>query len=340
MVEKLEQYKNWMTNLSFFGYHKFIIDNIENLWNLTNYIGHSYSKYTEKNYQTKKEYTSINLDETIKLAQQFLTKYNFNINIRQMLENGTLNLNKNTSKITNDFYGTITDGTINYDKNNKIIITINLEETIYDSIILIHELIHYLNQPQDKRNEVSDLLTEAISYGAELIFCEDLKNTQYENVRDIHFKTIEKFLYKYAYNIYYIYKIIYLYKQTGDITEEKYNLIFNDNQYQNTMQKFDEYVENQGSIFHDTWYLFGVPLAIYLLEEYRIDNNNIQYLHILNENINNKTLNECLKLIKIDNFDIFKEKIKQSTETYKQLLDEICLKENHKKRDDIPSLLI
>lgn len=201
MVEKIEQYKNWMTNLSFFGYHKFIIDNIENLWNLTNYVGHSYSKYTENKYQTKNKFPNISLNETIELAQQFLTKHNFNINIRQMMENGTLILNKNTPKKTNDFYDIITDGTINYDKNNKIIINISLEETIYDSIILIHELIHYLNQPLGKRNEVSDLLTEAISYGAELIFCEDLKNTQYENVRDNHFKTIEKLLYSYAYNI-------------------------------------------------------------------------------------------------------------------------------------------
>lgn len=29
--EKLEQYKNWMCNLSFFNDHSFIIDNIENL---------------------------------------------------------------------------------------------------------------------------------------------------------------------------------------------------------------------------------------------------------------------------------------------------------------------
>ena len=48
--EKLEQYKNWMCNLSFFNNHSFIIENIENLWQLTNYIEFSFSKYIDDKY--------------------------------------------------------------------------------------------------------------------------------------------------------------------------------------------------------------------------------------------------------------------------------------------------
>ncbi len=324
--EKLEQYKNWMCNLSFFNYHSFIIDNIENLWQLTNYIGFSFSKYIDDKYKVELDYSSINLDETINLAQDFFKKHNFNVNIKQMIEDKILILNKNVNKETNSYYGTKKDGISDYDENHNKIVTINLEETIYDSIIIVHELMHYLNQPLDKRSEVSDLLTEAISYSAELIFCEDLKSKKYNQDKELHFKCLEKTTYSYAYNIYYVYKIIYLYKLKGDITEEKYNELYNDDQYLNTMQKYEEYVERRGSIFHDTWYMIGLPLAIYLLEEYRKNSDNIKYIHLLNENINNKSLEECLNMIGINSIDVFKEKIQNSVESFKKLLDDIYLK--------------
>ena len=326
--EKLEQYKNWMCNLSFFHYHSFIMDNIENLWKLTNYMLFSFSKYRDGKYKVKRNYSSISLDETINLAQEFFTIYNFDINIKQMIEDKTLVLNKNINKETNSYYGTIQDGMSDYDENHNRIVTINLEGTIYDSIIIIHELMHYLNQPLDKRNETSDLLTEAISYGAELIFCETLKNKRYNQDRELHFKYLEKLIYNYAYNIYYIYKIIYLYKLKGDITEEEYNELYNDNQYLNTMQKFEEYAERHGSIFRDTWYMFGLPLAIYLLEEYRKNSDNIKYIHLLNENINNKNPEQCLNVIDIRNIDVFKEKIQNSVESFKKLLDDIYVKKD------------
>ena len=77
--EKLEQYKNWMCNLSFFNDHSFIIDNIENLWQLTNYIGFSFSKYIDDKYKVELDYSSINLEETINLAQDFFKNHNFNV---------------------------------------------------------------------------------------------------------------------------------------------------------------------------------------------------------------------------------------------------------------------
>lgn len=324
--EKLEQYKNWMNNLSFFNYHSFIIDNIEYLWQLTNFIGFSFSNYSDNEYQAKHNYSSISLDETINLAQDFFTNHNFDINIRKMIEDNILLLNINGNKKTNNYYETIHDGSSYYDENGNRIITINLEETIYDSFVIVHELMHYLNQPLHKRNEVSDLLTEAVSYGAELIFSEDLKNTEYNQDREAHFKSLEKTTYNYAYNIYYIYKIINLYKVKNDITKEKYNELYDDNQYLNTINKFKEYAEMHNLIFHDTWYILGLPISIYFLEEYRKDSNNIKYIHLLNENINNKSINECLNMIDIISIDNFKDKIKNSFNSFKELLDDIYLK--------------
>lgn len=330
--EKLNQYKNWMSNLSFFNYHSFIIDNIENLWQLTNFIGFSFSEYANNRYNVKFDYSTISLDETIDLASNFFLNHGFDINIKQMIENKILILNTNVTKKIDSYYGIKEDGISDYDENHNKIVTINLEGTIYDSIIIIHELMHYLNQPLNKRNEVSDLLTEAVSYGAEFIFCEDLKNQKYSKDRELHFKCLEKTIYNYACNIYYIYKIIYLYKIKGDITEEKYNELYNDNQYLNTMKKFEEYVERKKLIFHDTWYILGLTLSIYILEQYRENNDNIKYIHFLNDNINDKSFEECLKIIDINDINSFKEKIKKSVKSFKNLLDDIYLNAGIKEK--------
>ena len=46
---------------------------------------------------------------------------------------------------------------------------------MFDCGVLIHELMHYDNEPKHKRNLVSDMLTETISYSVELIFFQELK---------------------------------------------------------------------------------------------------------------------------------------------------------------------
>lgn len=332
--EKIEQYKTWMDNLSFFDNHSFVIDNIENLWNLTNYIGYSFSKYIKYYQKENNTYSNINLNETITLAQDFFFDHNFNINVAQMIKDNTLIINEKAINKRNDFNGTEQDGISYYDENHNKVAAINSQKTINDSIVIIHELLHYLNQPPYKRNGVSDLLTEAISYGAELIFCEELKNKKYKEDCESHFKNIAILTYKYAYSIYNIYKIVYLYKEKNDITEEKYNELYNDNQYLNTMKDFEKYTELHCSIFRDTWYMIGLPLAIYLLEEYKKDKNNIKYIHILNENINKKDLKWCMNAIGINNISILKEKIKTSIENFKVSLDDIYLKQYNEKKDN------
>ena len=45
---------------------------------------------------------------------------------------------------------------------------------ILDSFAIIHEVTHYMNQPEGQRNVISDMLTESISYGTN-------QDTPYEN---------------------------------------------------------------------------------------------------------------------------------------------------------------
>ena len=154
--ERIKDYKDWFENLSFFSYDPFILDEIENLWNLSNYI---YYKYVEviKNIKFEKyDFSYVSLEENISLVQQFLDKYHMNISIKELIESGILifkKIDKNAS-ITRV-------GTSYYDKDKKRIIEIYLNDNITDGCVLIHEVMHYLNQPESRRNFVRDLLTES-----------------------------------------------------------------------------------------------------------------------------------------------------------------------------------
>lgn len=311
--DRINLYENWMYNLSFFEYHNFIIDNIDTLWKLTNYILNDFKDFNKENNYLNIEYPRINLNETITLTQEFFDNHNFDINIKELIKDKVLTLNKNIDKETNDYYNTKSDGISTYDENQNRFVTVNLEETLYDSAVLIHELLHYLNQPISGRNETSDLLTEAISYAGELIFFEDLNNKELTKKHNI---CLEKTMYTYANNIYYIYKLINLYKTKQSLSEEKYNELYKDNNYEFTINRFEEYISNKGSIYRDTWFMLGLPLSIYLLEEYKKDNDNFNYIHLLNNNINKKDINECLNLI---NFN--KESLKESFNTFRQDLN-------------------
>ena len=47
--------------------------------------------------------------------------------------------------------------------------------------VLVHEIIHYINQPEDdNRNYVSDYLTEAVSYSYELMFLDSFLKSDYK----------------------------------------------------------------------------------------------------------------------------------------------------------------
>ena len=56
-------------------------------------------------------------------------------------------------------------------------------------------------------------------------------------------------LYNYAYKLYLIYKLIIVYKEQGDIYEDNYQLVFNDDEYEDVINTFEKYISNGNSIF-------------------------------------------------------------------------------------------
>lgn len=323
--ERINQYKIWFDNLSFFWNNPFVFDEIENLWNLINYLENKYEKFCDVHIDKKTSYTKLDEKECISLAQKFFDNHNINLNINQLIQNGTIILKKKDSEKTDEFYYSNLDGSSYYDENNNRKLVVVMKGTILDCASLIHEIMHYRNQPTGKRNFVNDLLTESLSSVMELIFFEDLSNTIYNADRSLYFRLFEKLIYIYAYQIYYIYKIILLYKRENDISKEKYDKIFINGKYEQALETFEMYVSQKRSVLRDTWMIIGLPLAIYMLDEYKKNKNFFELLEQFNTAINEKSIEECLCIININSREELVNKIKNSTNSFIELLDELYL---------------
>ena len=310
--ERINTYKIWFENMSFFSFNSFILDEIENLWNLLNYIYSNYSEVLKRVEFEKYDFSYVSLEENISLAQQFLDKHNISVSIKKLIANGNI-----VFKIIDE---KIKDGKSYYDKDNKKMIEIYLHNNIIDSCIIIHEIMHYLNQPESKRNFVSDLLTESLSYGIEFIYIEELKDTSYYNDMNIFMRFVARTILKYMDKVYYCYKLILLYKKEKDISLKVYNNVFKDKNYEKTINFFEEYVKEKNLVVKDTWNVLGYLIAIYILETYKKDNNFIKILMEYNKAINEKSYQECLSIIGLNIYTELLDKIKLSTNSFLESL--------------------
>ena len=147
--------------------------------------------------------------------QNYFDKHKINFNIFDEIKDGNLIL-ENNIKEENKYLGTRQDGVSNYDETkNKVVAKVIVSNTVFDSLVIVHELTHNRNKPIGNRNLTSDLLTESISYANEFIFAyEFLDKSDLSN----YFKGIEKMLYSYADNLY----LIYLKFLGSKLTEEEY----------------------------------------------------------------------------------------------------------------------
>ncbi len=309
--ERINTYKEWFENMSFFSFNSFILDEIENLWNLSNYIYDKYIDVIKRIEFQPHNFSYVSLEENISLAQQFLDKHNINVSIKELIANGNIIFKKIDDKTTKG-----KDGTSYYDEDNKRIIEIYLNNNVIDSCILIHEIMHFLNQPESKRDFVSDLLTESLSYGMEFIYIEELKQIKYSDDLNIFMKFGVPTILKCMDKVYYCYKLILLYKKKKDISLETYNKVFKDNNYEKTIDRFEEYVKEHNLIVRDTWNVLGFPIAIYILERYKKDKSIIKKLMKYNEAINEKSYQECLSIIGLNIANEFINKIKSSTSSF------------------------
>ena len=104
---------------------------------------------------------------------------------------------------------------------------------------------------------------------------------------------------------------------------ENYAEVFKTNDYDAMLDDFEKYVSQNRLVVRDTWFVIGLPLAIYMLEEYMKDVNFFDRLEKFNIDINEKGIWECLKIININNMEDLINKIKLSTNSYIKTLIKI-----------------
>ena len=88
--ERINVYKDWFENLSFFLFNSFVLDEIDNLWNLLNYIYFNYLEALKRTEFEKIDASNVSLEENIFMAQQFFDKNHINVSIKELIDSGKL----------------------------------------------------------------------------------------------------------------------------------------------------------------------------------------------------------------------------------------------------------
>lgn len=201
----------------------------------------------------------------------------------------------------------------NYHKS----INIYNNDLLTDSIIWVHEISHYKNQPKEKRHEANDILTELIAYTEELLYIDYLENFGYEEEAKI-FKIME---YQNLYSIlnfsYYIIKITLLYYLLGSVNKENYLLLYKeDKSYNKALELFNKGKNDIRLCYH---YSIAI-ISLYNYIEYKKDKSFLENLKRLNKEIMNYniSLENALKIINL----------KLDRESLNKILDRINIYRN------------
>lgn len=313
--ERIKRIKTWLDNGSFTKCNPFFNDHIEHIWNYCNYIGYEFEPLKDKKLPTT-TWQQITQEEMIILAQEYFIRHNIKINIEELLKNKTLEIVplKETKEIVSSLgYVNNSDGTIKIKVSN--------DNTIFSVGILIHELLHYLNEPTTKRSFTSDLFTEIPSYYNELIFFLELNNTKYQKDSLRSIILIQRLIYKEAYILYTIYKMLYVYFQTKDISKESYEKLFDDNQYEKSMEILNEYTIQRRSILRDTWTFIASPFYINYFMKYQENPSSFETITELSNKLNEYNISDCMIHLGYPTLEDFIDQTKEYTTKFISLIN-------------------
>ena len=326
--------------------NKVLFNNMQSIYLLITFL---YYNMQELNIEkqdiqngTRKDYV-----EKSKIIDNFYKSINVDFKMEYITRNGVLNiLSTNTPKEAthsqihtgSNNYVITEEAYINPPKKERIVFYRKLDKTINvhnndllnDSIIWVHEISHYKNQPPETRGEVNSILTELIAYTEELIYTDYLSQIGYEE--EARMFMIEE--YKSLYNLiglaYHVIKITFLYYLLGEVSKESYKLLYKDEEeYEDSLKIFDEEKnKNQNIIFLVLYYSVAI-ISFYNYIEYKKDHTFLDRLKKLNKEImTNISLEDALKNI---NIKLNKKSLNKILENINIFRDSL-IKEPKKKR--------
>lgn len=331
-IEKeINQFLKNLFNTSY-NENKIFLNNLKNIYILISFLYDNLEKLDidtkDLRNTTRKDYV-----EKTQLINDFYKSLGINFKVNDIEKNGTLNILETnepidaTSQLTygNNNYIFYERRSFNFKTKEDNIISRNYHKAInvynngllIDSIIWVHEISHFKNQPKEKRHEVNDILTELIAYTEELLYIDYLENIGYEEEAKI-FKIME---YQNLYNIlnfsYYIIKITLLYYLLGSVNKENYLLLYKeDKNYNKVLELFNERKNDIRFCYH---YSIAI-ISLYNYIEYKKDKSFLENLKRLNKEIMNYniSLESALKIINL----------KLDRESLNKILDRINIYRN------------
>lgn len=350
MKEKVEVEVSTNTFLkSFFDIeynkNKLLFSNLGNIYSLITFLSNNIEnldmKTPDLSCGARKD-----LMEKLKLIEGFYKSMKIDFNIDNIFKNGTSNIistnNPDEATFSEIYSGNnnyiITEESYTDSKTNQKIITykeyhktINVynNDLVTDSIIWVHEISHYRNQPSIKRGEVNDILTELVAFTEELIYIDYLKRVGYEEEANMFAVAAYNNFYYFLTRSYYIIRIVLLYYSLGEISKESYKILYGkDKDYKKSLNTFFKEIQvNRKSIFTLLYYSVGA-ISMYNYTEYKKDPTFFAKVQELNNALltNSASLENSLKIINIslnkeslqrilDNINIFKEEIKKEIKT-------------------------
>jgi hypothetical protein len=259
-------------------------------------------KYERADYQQFRVYS---IEERLKLVQKFFTDNKIQFDLDKIINDGTIGFNKETYEeeiYDKRLYKPFFIGENYYGNHYKKLIEVPNTGYFFDSAILVHEISHYRNQPDNRRNEVNDLMTEALAYTEEVIFCLQNLSTHQEEAQ-YGLKKVIGIFYDCINDLYPVIRLFNLYYNFSDISEYCYNLL-----YKNT-SNYDKIIESQiKAINNDTcinfkaciWILVAVYLVPYLIINYQNNPLFLTKIEELHEKINTCNIKEILNFIGLE----------------------------------------
>ena len=255
------------------------------------------------------EYT---MEDCIKDSQTFLDDFNIKINIQDLFNDGSI-------IITDGFDRKYVNGTSGYDKeNNKKLIYLHKTNNLLMTIVLVHELIHYYNQPSDNNRTIpSHFLTECISYAYELIFLDRYLSGKYESdAQDMYKQAINSLRWT-AFLIYAPVVSLKLFKDNTFTIEE----LEKRGNIENYFTEMKNFINERRTISKELWNMMGYYLGIYCYIEYKKNHMFSDKILELNYSVNTKTFMDCLKIIDLNGIgDVF-TKGRENLEEYAKFIN-------------------
>lgn len=176
--------------------NKLLFDNMSNIYKLISFLYYNMDSLDVERLDLR-DGTRADYMAKSKLIDNFYKNIGIDFRMEEITSSGVLNIisTNNPKKATfkeiytgNNNYFIHEEAYINIRTQERVVVdttyhkVINVynNDLVTDSIIWVHEISHYRNQPSIKRGEVNDILTELLAFTEELIYADYLEGIGYQ----------------------------------------------------------------------------------------------------------------------------------------------------------------